>query len=126
MKVSKNVSEETLRALGEIIKAARREDMATEKKLHPKFYQWLRENREVTIDESEHDYYLLTAVIDTFVDDEGVYACLLYAVWSDAENDWVNDEDGVVAVDDIEYEWDEVSDEDRAMLEHAHDWELRD
>lgn len=124
MKVSKNVSEETLRALGEIIKAARREDMATEKKLHPKFYQWLRENREVTIDESEHDYYLLTAVIDTSVDDDGVVAGILYAVWSDEENDWIHDENA--AVDDIEYEWDEVSDEDRAMLEHAHDWELRE
>lgn len=122
MKVNKNVSEETLRALGELMKAGRRWEMATEKKLHPKFYQWLRENREVTIDKDEHDYILLTSVIDTDVDDEGVNACLLYAVWSDEENDWINDENA--AVDDIEYEWDELSDEDRALLEHAHDWSL--
>lgn len=124
MKVSKNVSKETLQAFADIIKAYERAGMAEMKKLHPKFYQWLRENREITIDKSEHDYYLLTAVIDTNVDDEGVYACLLSAVWSDEENDWIHDENA--AVDDIEYEWDELSDEDRAMLEHAHDWELRE
>lgn len=124
MKVSKNVSEETLRAFADIIKAYERVDMAEAKKLHPKFYQWLRENREITIDESEHDYYLLTAVIDTSVDDDGVYACLLYRVWDDEENEWVQDENA--AVDDIEYEWDEVSDEDRELLQHAHDWELRE
>jgi hypothetical protein len=124
MKVSKNVSKETLQALGELIRAAQREE-AEMKKLHPKFYQWLRDNLELTINEAERNgYYLLIEVTDTSVDDEGVYAGILYRVWSNEENDWIQDENGVIR--DIEYNWDEVSERDRDLLQHAHDWSLED